>query len=246
MSASVDHDVIIEQFKAIPTEMGLPAIEHPWFQGLINGELDEYQILLGELQHTRRGWFLQGIVKDILDKAVYEGDEEVIEVARANYEEEAGGPKPHGDLMFQFHEDQGMNREEVEAVELMPGTSTCMDLLSIGVHTLTPLGCLAMMSLPEWQNAYVSAEVYPALQATKKFSEYAIETYKVHAVADIDHGNEQLDLLARKVQADPTIHDYVLECLQYGVHTFNYNWDGQYQAATNNPRFHWAGNGCGQ
>jgi pyrroloquinoline quinone (PQQ) biosynthesis protein C len=241
MPTPVTPEILISEFKAIPAAMGLPAIEHPWFQGLITGELSEEQILLGELQHTRRGWVLQDVVRDILDKAVEEGDEEVIEVARANYEEEAGGSKPHGDLMFQFHEAAGISREEVEAVELTEGTKACIAMLREGVQEFTALGSLAMMTLPEWQNATVSAAVYPALKANKAFSDYAIETYQVHAEADVEHGDRQLELLAHKVIEDPALLDSIASCLAYGVETFNYNWDGQYQAATLNPSFHWSG-----
>lgn len=237
MSELLREDELIVEFKTLPEQLGIPAIDHPWFQALINGQFTEEQILLGELQHTRRGWFLEKVVQRILDKALSEGDEEVIEVARANYEEEAGGPKPHGDLMFQFHEDRGMSKEDVEAVELMPGTLACMAMLGEGVQRFTALGSLAMMTLPEWQNAHVSAEVHSALKATTNFSDYAIDTYRVHAIADIDHGNNQLGLLARKLAADSSLGDHVFNCLVYGAEAFNHNWDGQYQAATNNPLF---------
>ncbi len=128
MSSPAIQEALVRRFKAVPEQMGLPAIKHPWFQGLIRGVLTEEQILRGEVQHTRRGWVLEEVVKDILDKAIAEGDEDTIAVARANYEEEAGGPKGHGDLMFQFHEAR-MTREEVLAVDLMPGTIACIAML---------------------------------------------------------------------------------------------------------------------
>lgn len=232
---------LIEEFQALPFRLGIPARRHPWFEGLISGEKTKEQIRLGELQHTQRGWFLERLTKDILGKALTEGDADVTEAARANYEEEAGGSKPHGDLMFQFHEELGFTKAQVKAVELMPGTLACMAMLGEGVRRFNALGSLAMMTLAEWQNASISAEVYPALQKRGEFSDYAIETYAVHAIADIEHGDNQFELLARKIEADPSQKSYLLNCMVYGARAFNYNWDGQEAAATNNPFYAWRG-----
>lgn len=234
-------ELLVQEFMAVPTQIGIPFSEHPWFRGLIDGTLNEEQILRGELQHNLRGWFLEGINTGILDKAIAEGDEETIAIAQHNYDEEVGGEKPHGDLMFQFHEEQGMTREEVQATELMPGTLACMAMLAEGVRRFSAVGSIAMMTLPEWQNAAVSAQVHPALQANTSFSDYAIETYRVHAIADIEHGDTQLDFLARTVDADPSLKPDVIRCLIYGAYAFNHNWDGQYQAAIDDPFFQWKG-----
>ncbi len=97
------------------------------------------------------------------------------------------------------------------------------------------------MTLPEWQNAAVSAAVHPALTANTSFSDYEIDTYRVHAEADVEHGDRQLELLAHKAKDDISIRSMIVGCMAYGVQAFNHNWDGQYQAAVDNPYFRWPG-----
>lgn len=217
----------------------IPTMQHPWFQGLINGELTDQQILAGEQQHYLRGRLNGKIFGAILEAATRESDEEVLAIAEANYQEEMGGPKTHGDLMFQFLEAHGMTQEEAAATEPMPGTMAAISMLTDSVRNMSALEGLAMMTLPERQNADVSAAVYEALK--DRYSDYAIATYKVHATVDVEHGDTQLDLLAHKVMADPSIKPQILRAIKFGLIAFKLEWDGHQQAATGNEYFHWAG-----
>lgn len=219
----------------------LDAMQHPWFQGILTGELTREQILAGEQQHYLRGR-LNGRIFGAILQAAFDGeDDEVVDFALANYAEEMEGPKEHGDLMLQFLESHGMTKDEAAVVEPTPGSLAAISMLTDSVQNMSALEGLAMMSLPERWNADISAAVYPVLRDHYGFSAYAIETYRVHAIIDVGHGDRQLDLLARKVYASPQLKPDILRAIKFGVVAFNYEWDGQYQAATGQEHYHWTG-----
>lgn len=232
---------LLREFKA--TIGDLPAAEHPWFKGLVAGEFSVEQLVAGEQQHYLRGRLNHKIFGTILAQAQEEGDAEVIAVAQENYDEEIGGTKTHGDLMYQFLEEQGITKEQAAAVEPMPGTMAAISMLTKSIEDMTALEAIAMMSLPELQNGPISAAAHKALQKHYNFSDYAIETYSVHSEADIGHGEVQLALLAAKVEAQPELEQSILRAMRFGVVAFNFEWDGHYQALSGNEHFYWQGTG---
>lgn len=232
-------ELLIEEFKEVAAP--IPAIQHPWFRGVIGAEFTEEQLVLGEQQHYLRGRLNGVIFGVILRKAFESGDNAVIEVARANHDEEVGGAKTHGDLMYQFLEVHGMTKEEAAAIPPKPGTMAAISMLTKGIQSMTALEAIAMMSLPELQNAPASAAMYKTLSGKYGFSDYAIETYAVHSEADIGHGDIQLSLLADKVEADPSLKPSILRAMEFGVNAFNFEWDGHYQAVLGRDHFHWDG-----
>jgi len=238
----MSRELLIEKFKAVAAP--IPAIEHPWFQGVITGQFSESQIVLGEQQHYLRGRLNHKIFDVILDKAIAEGDQEIIEVASDNHAEEVGGTKTHGDLMHQFLEVHGINKTQAAAVEPMPGTMAAISMLTDSIKDMPVLEAIAMMSLPELQNGPVSAAMYRALKDIYHFDDYAIETYSVHSEADVGHGDRQLSLLADKLTARPELKPEILRAMRFGVIAFNFEWDGHYQAATGQKHFHWTGIGA--
>lgn len=219
----------------------IPAMEHPWFQGVITGEFKPIQLVAGEEQHYLRGRLNGKIFGTILSKAIEEGDSDVITLARDNYEEEMGGPKTHGDLMFQFLESHGISRAQAGGVEPMPGTAAAISMLTKSINNMTALEAMAMLSLPELQNGPISAEMYRALRDIYRYDDYAIETYSVHSEADVGHGEAQLALLAAKVEETPELKPSILRAMRFGVNAFNFEWDGHFQAASNEPHYHWPG-----
>ncbi len=231
--------LLIEEFKAVAAS--LPAIEHPWFQGVINGEFTKQQLVAGEEQHYLRGRLNHKIFGAILAKATEEGDPDVIAVARDNHDEEVGGPVTHGDLMYQFLEAHGISRQQADNVEPMPGTAAAIAMLTENIGNMTALEAIAMMSLPELQNGPISAEIYKALRDVYHYADYAIETYSVHSEADVGHGEVQLGLLAAKVEEKPELKPSILRAMRYGVNAFNFEWDGHYQAVTGQEHYHWPG-----
>jgi len=232
-------ELLVEEFKAVAAP--IPAIEHPWFQGVIKGRLTNEQLVLGEQQHYLRGRLNHKIFDTILAKATDSGDPDVIEVARANREEEVGGTVTHGDLMYQFLEAHGISKQQADNVEPMPGTAAAIAMLTENIGNMTALEAIAMLSLPELQNGPVSAEMYKALRDIYHYDDYAIETYSVHSEADVGHGEVQLGLLATKVEERPELKPSILRAMRYGINAFNFEWDGHYQAATGRQHYHWPG-----
>jgi len=232
-------EALIEEFKAVADP--IPAREHPWFQGVIAGEFTIEQLVLGEQQHYLRGRLNDRIFGPILRKAIDEGDPEVAEIAYDNFDEEVGGAKTHGDLMYQFLETHGITREQAAAVEPMPGTMAAIAMLTDSIHDMTALEAMAMMSLPELQNGPISAEMYKALREIYGFDHYTAETYSVHSEADIGHGEVQLALLADKVGETPELKPVVLRAMRFGVNAFNFEWDGHFQALSGDEHYHWKG-----
>lgn len=239
----MDHASLVAEFKRYvqPT----PALQHPWFQGIITHRFTRWQIIEGERQHYLRNRLNALAQSAIVMQATLEGEDDLIAAAVENFKEEVCGVKTHGDLMYQFLEDQGISKNAAVRTAPTPGLMAAVSMIIYRLqHLPTALERLAVWSLAEWENGGtdgVAAAVYRAYTGHYGFSPYAAETYKVHAVVDVDHGSEQLDLLAKKVIERPEIKDSIVAALKLGHAGFNYQWDGQYQAATGQKHFHWQG-----
>lgn len=231
-------EALIDEFKSLADP---PSIEHPWFQGIITGTYTEEQILAGEIQHYLRGRQNFKIFGLIAMNAKDENDEELIELTFANVKDEVFEGKPHDELMYQFMEERGISRLVAANAKPTSGTKEAIAMLTTFPRFKSALEGVAMMSLPEWQNATNSAAVYESFRNLYGFSEYSSVTYKVHSTVDIEHGDNQLELLAQRVMDEPDIKHRILRAMEYGVRSFNREWDGHHQAATGELDFHWRG-----
>ena len=221
----------------------LPMIQHPWFKGIIDHKLTKEQIIAGEFQHYLRVRRNAEIFGSIVINLANEGDYEALEIARSNYKDEMLGTKTHADLMFQFLEELGHDKAYADFVEPMPGTMAGIEMLTSGARNMSGLEGIAMLSLPEYQNGGVSgvaSQVYNALTKYYGFSEYAAETFRVHALDDTAHGSNQIDLLVKKAGRKPEMQEKILRAARFGINAFNFEWDGNYQAAINRRSF-WMG-----
>ena len=221
----------------------LPMIQHPWFRGIIDHQFTKEQIIAGEFQHYLRVRRNAEIFGAVVINAANEGDYEALEIARENYKDEMLGAKTHADLMFQFLEDLGYDKAFADAVEPMPGTMAGVEMLTSGANRFSGLEGLAMLSLPEHQNGGangVAAQVYGALTRYYGFSEYAAETFRVHAHDDVAHGSSQIELLVKRVGEKPELQAKLLCAAKFGMNAFNFEWDGHYQAAIKRRSF-WQG-----
>ena len=237
-----ERNQLIEEFKGYV--MPTPALQHPWFQGIIKGEFSRDEIIRGEQQHYLRNRLNAVSHAAIVARATLEGDDDVIASAIENFREEVCGPETHGDLMYQFLKEQGISKEDAARTEPMPGMMAAVAMITQSIHHLSALEGIALWSLAEWENGGsdgVAAQVYNAYVGFYGFSEHASETYRTHAVVDIGHGDGQLDLLAKKVIERPELKQGVVRALKFGHAAFTYQWDGHYQAATGQPHFHWRG-----
>lgn len=209
-------------------------IKHPWFRGIIEHQFTKEQIIAGEFQHYLRVRRNAEIFGAVVINAANEGDYETMEIARANYKDEMLGAKTHADLMFQFLEELGYDKTFADAVEPMPGTMAGIEMLTSGAKNMTGLEGIAMLSLPEYQNGGatgVAAQVYKALTKHYGFSDYATETFRVHAQDDVAHGSSQIELLVKRVDEKPKLEEKILRAAKFGINAFNFEWDGHYQAA---------------
>ncbi len=221
----------------------LPMIDHPWFRSIIDRKLTREQIILGEFQHYLRVRRNAEIFGSIVINASNEGDYEALEIARTNYKDEMLGRKTHADLMFQFLEEVGYEKKVADTIEPMPGTMAGVEMLTSGARNMSGIEGIAMCSLPEYQNGGengVAGQVYKALVGHYGFSNYAAETFRVHALDDVAHGSTQISLLEKRVKEIPDLEDKLLRAAKFGVNAFNFEWDGHLQAATNS-RVFWLG-----
>jgi pyrroloquinoline quinone (PQQ) biosynthesis protein C len=222
----------------------IPMIENPWFQGIVNGVFERNQIIKGELQHYLRVRHNAEIFGSIVSNAIREEDEGSLWVALENYKDEVMGDISHKDLMFQFLDSLDFSREYAESVESTAGTAAAIAMLLHGTKNMSALEGIAITSLPEYQNGGsegVAAQIYGSLIKNYGFSEHAAETFKVHSLADVDHGGRQIDFLVERVEQNPEQAEKILRAARYGVNAFNFEWDGHYQAATEKSHFHWKG-----
>jgi pyrroloquinoline quinone (PQQ) biosynthesis protein C len=221
----------------------LPMLKHPWFQGIINHQFTKEQIIAGEFQHYLRVRRNAEIFGAVVINAANEGDYETLEIARKNYKDEMLSEKTHADLMFQFLEDLGYKKEFADNIEPMPGTMAAVEMLTSGTRNMTGIEGIAIFSLPEYQNGGttgVAAQVYNALTQHYGFSEYAAETFRVHAHDDVAHGSTQIELLVKRANKKPELQEKILRASRFGINAFNFEWDGHYQAATKRRSF-WQG-----
>ncbi len=219
-------------------------VQHPWFQGIVNRTFNQKQIIQGELQHYLRVRRNAEIFGAIVSNASRENDYPALEVALANYRDEVLGAKKHDDLLYQFLEAQGIDRALADSVEPTPGTMAAISMLLHGTKNMSALEGIALMSLPEYQNGGdngVAAQVHKALTEWYRFSEYAAETFCVHAKEDVKHGERQISFLMERCSRDESLREKILRAARFGVVAFNYEWDGHYQAATGQLHTHWQG-----
>jgi len=221
-----------------------PFMEHPWFQEVKHGVFTGDQIIAGEEQHYLRIRRNADIFGPIINSASNECDYTTLRIARLNYGDEMCGERSHADIMYQFLEEQGIDRIDADNIEPTPGTMAAIGMLTSASSTFTAIEQMAMMSLPELQYGGkdgVAAMMYETLTQTGRFSKRAVETFSVHAEADEVHGPRQIDHLVRRVEQQPHMRDKILRAARHGVIAFNNEWDGHYQAARDEDHYHWEG-----
>jgi hypothetical protein len=86
-----------------------------------------------------------------------------------------------------------------------------------------------------------AAGAYRELTGHYGFSEYAAETYKIHAVQDVSHGGQQIEILRQHAVDEPT-KERIRRAVKLGLTAYTLEWDGHVQAITGQREF-WRGNG---
>lgn len=221
----------------------VPAVKHPWVQGIESGEFTDGQIIAGELQHYHSVRARAKIYATALWKAIREGDDELTKFAAAAVREELCSEPTHADILYQFLAEHEIAKADAVATPQTSGTQRGIALLNDQLETLSALECIAVMAIPEWEyggRKGVAARIQRAY-AKRGFSKHATETFSLHAEVDVQHGNEYFNLLAKKILKDPSLKNKILSAMKQGRDAFVFERDGQYQAATGELDFHWEG-----
>ena len=212
----------------------VPMPEHPWFRGIAQHRFTREEIILGEVQHYLRVRENPVYFGYIAVNAAAERVPGLSEVVLENYMEELAGERSHVDIMFQFLEEAGITREEAEAADPTPGTLAAIEMILGHCQRRSALEGISMLAFVESQHGGpdgAAAVAYPELVGYYGFSEYAAETYKIHATQDITHGSRQIDMI-RKLATDDATQDRVRRAVKLGIEAWNLEWDGHVQATT--------------
>ena len=220
----------------------VPMREHPWFQGIAQHRWTREEIVIGEVQHYLRVRQNPVYFGYIAVNAATERQPGLTEVVLENYMEELAGEKSHVDIMFQFLEEGGVSREEADNADPAPGTLAAIEMILGHCQRRSALEGISMLAFVESQHGGpdgAAALAYPELVGHYGFSEYAAETYKIHAEQDVAHGSRQIDLI-RKLATDDESRERVRKAVKLGIEAWNLEWDGHVQAITGKREF-WAG-----
>jgi pyrroloquinoline quinone (PQQ) biosynthesis protein C len=212
----------------------VPMREHPWFRGIAEHRWTKEEIIIGEIQHYLR----------VRENPVYFGymaahaaEERVpglTEAVLANYQEELAGEKSHVDIMFQLLDEGGITREEADKSQPAPATLAAIEMILGHCQRRSALEGIAMLAFVESQHGGTNgaaALAYPELIGHYGFSEYAAQTYEIHAEQDVTHGSRQVDMI-RKLSADDETQEKVRRAVALGIEAWNLEWDGHVQAIT--------------
>jgi pyrroloquinoline quinone (PQQ) biosynthesis protein C len=233
-------DGFIEELWGYTAEV--PMAEHPWFDGIIKHRWSREQIVLGEVQHYLRVRTNPIFFGYMAVNAVADKEYGVMGTLLENLLEELGGKRTHVDIMLQFLEEGGINREEADNAEAAPGTLAAIEMIIGCCQRRSALEGVAMLAFVESQlggAGKISENVYRELTGYYGFSPRAAETYKLHADEDEGHGSRQIDAI-RQFATDASTQDKVRAAVKLGLTAFTLEWDGHVQAMTGKREF-WTG-----
>ncbi len=206
---------------------------HPWFSLIIDRKLTREQVIAGEMQHYLRVLKNEDFYRSILKNAEAEGDERVINVARANYEEEVLCDPSHADLLFQLLDEAGYAKEHCVAVSPSNSTRFAIDSILRFCEEKSAIEGIAFTAFVEAQNAGekgVAYKVYQALTEHYGFSKHGAETFLEHSIVDEEHGKRQIDLVC-EVATDIELQARIINAVEAGTTTFSIEWSGHLEAA---------------
>jgi pyrroloquinoline quinone (PQQ) biosynthesis protein C len=220
----------------------VPMVQHPWFDGIITHRWTPEEILIGEVQHYLRVRENPVFFGYIAANAVAARDYALMDVVLENFMEELSGPRSHVDIMLQFLNAAGLDREEADKAEPAPGTLAAIEMIVGCCQRRSALEGLAMLAFVEAQHGGpngAAALVHKELIGYYGFPRDAVETYELHAVQDTGHGGRQIDLI-RRFATDEATQDKVRRAAKLGIQAFTMEWDGHVQAITGRREF-WPG-----
>ena len=220
----------------------VPMEQHPWFQGIIQHRWTREEIIRGEIQHYLRVRTNPIFFGYIAVNAVNEKNYGLMDVVLENFMEELGGERTHVDIMLQFLEEGGIQREVADRAEPAPGTMAAIEMIVGGCQRRSALEGVALLTFAEAQHGGpdgVAARVYKEMTGYYGFSPRAAETYYIHAEQDVGHGGRQIEAIHR-FATDEETRERVRRAVKLGVTAFTLEWDGHVQAMTGQREF-WGG-----
>jgi len=211
---------------------------HPFYMDFYNGKIGIKEMGLLMAQHYQHVWNVGPFVAYAYLKASPEDRVSVL----SNMAEEAGliaGPgeerKPldHFELILRFTRIAGLSDEQVRSTIQLPAWRA-RSFYHIHVLREEPFGVLAaMQSTMEGQQPAINGErTLPAFQKYHgyKLEDPAIEFFTEHYIADADHSNRQIELVAKHI----TSEEMAARALEVSEIQLRNRWEGMndlYQTA---------------
>ncbi len=212
----------------------VPMREHPWFQGIAQHRWTREEIVVGEIQHYLRVRENPVYFGYMAAHAAEERIPGLTEAVLTNYQEELAGEKSHVDIMFQLLEEGGITREEADNAQAAPATLAAIEMILGHCQRRSALEGISMLAFVESQHGGpdgAAALAYPELIGHYGFSEFAAETYQIHAEQDVAHGSRQVAMI-RELATDDETQEKVRRAVALGIEAWNLEWDGHVQAIT--------------
>jgi pyrroloquinoline quinone (PQQ) biosynthesis protein C len=214
---------------------------HPFYLDFFEGKIGIKEMGVLMAQHYHHAWNVGPYVAYAYVKAPEDGKLPIL----SNMAEEAGliaGPgedrKPldHFELILRFTRVAGMTDDEVKATIPLPGFRA-RSFYHIHVLREEPFAVIvAMQATMEGQQPAINGErTLPAFQKYHgyKLDDPAIEFFTEHYLADADHSNRAIELVARHI----TSEDLANRALTVAQIQLRNRWDGMtdvYQACVSN------------
>ncbi len=235
----IDELLSVEDFKKHLWEVALKYDfkSHPWYLSVTRSELTRKQVIAGLTQQFLRVRRNNEIFSNILNQAKKSKGNEIIKLARSNYEEE----RDHTALFLKLFLSDNLSDDDL--VKTLPTTATgiAIEATLNFCRTRTALEGMAFVSFVEAQNAGadgVAMGIYNALINIYNFPKDEAETFLIHATADV-HGLMQIDLICQKA-ATLDLQRKITQAVRLGTAAFSLERDGYLQAAEGHSRV-WAG-----
>lgn len=209
-----------------------PFHQHPYWQGVINRQLNLSQIIRAEKQHYLRTKAGQALRKKSAQFAPSRSPK-IFEAALSNYLEEVtptDSSPSHLELIKRLLTEAGVSESELKRTKPTPGNSAAMALYK-DISERGSACHLVGAGAVEHFYSELSPKIFEAYTKNYGMSEYQAETYKLHGTMDKDHARRAFEILEEAIK----LHGWgaIESCVKDAFIATSLHYDGMMQAALN-------------